>query len=98
METLNGQLVLIVMLVVRSEFVVCSALGPKFVSKMQAPNFPQDIQNCTKNEAGISQKGSESDLNGTENRYKKAKMGPKWTTRGPETDFGAKKEANGAKR
>ena len=64
--------VLIVMLVVRSGFVVCSALGPKFVSRMQAPNPPQDPQNDTQNAAGISKKGPQT-----------TNVGPETGTRGP---------------
>ena len=64
--------VLLVMLVVRSVFVVCCALGPKVVSKMQAPNLPQDLQKGTKNAVGISKKGS-----------KMTKMGPETGTRRP---------------
>ena len=44
------------------------------------------------------QKGVQNDQNGTRNRYKKAKKGPKWPTRDPETDFGAKKEAPATKK
>ena len=64
--------VLLVMLVVRSVFGVCYALGPKVVSKMQAPNRSRDLQKGTQNAPGIYKKGS-----------KMTKMGPETGTRGP---------------
>ena len=76
--------VLLVMLVVRSGFVVCYALGPKVVSKMQAPNLPQDLQKGTKNAAGISKKGSETTKMGPETgtrRPRKGQNGPHGTRR-----------------
>ena len=64
--------VLLVLLVVRTVFGVCGASDPKVVSKMQAPNLPQGLQNGTQNAPGSTKKES-----------KMTKMGPETGTRRP---------------
>ena len=72
--------VLIGMLVVRSGFVAYSTLGPEFVSKMQAPNLPQDPQNGTKNAAGIPKRDPK-----TTNMAPKIGTGtPRWGPNAPD--------------
>ena len=76
--------VLLVMLVVRSVFGVCYALGPKVVLKMQAPNRSRDLQKGTQNAPGISKKGSKMTKMGPENgtrRPRKGQNGPDGTRR-----------------
>ena len=64
-----------------SGFVICSAQGPEFVSKLQAPKSPTGFQNGTENESGISKKGGKRPKC-FPNLYKQAKMGPKSPRRG----------------